>query len=255
VIAGAQASVLGSIDEIAAVIETAAQPDRRIVVGIVGPPGAGKSTIADAVVEQLNLLAARQPHAVQPHASQTQKTQSSQLRWMPRSALLPMDGFHLPQQRLVELGRRDRMGAPDTFDVDGFIQTLTALKQPAAFDASGSSANPGNSGNAVFAPGFDRSIEEAVPNQIAILPEFPIVVVEGNYLLLGTDGWERAAPLLDLTFYVQLDQEERLRRLVDRHVRFGKTADAARAWALGPDEANAMLIAATSTYADHIITL
>jgi pantothenate kinase len=229
-------SILRTIEEVAAIIASASAsaPDRRIIVGIVGPPGAGKSTIADAVVERLNLDS---PSKIQD---------ATQVRGMSRAALLPMDGFHLAQKRLVELGRRERMGAPDTFDVDGFLETLRELRAAAAF---------GNSGHPVTAPGFDRRIEEAVPDQIVILPEFPIVVVEGNYLLLRSDGWEQAAPLLDLSFFVQLDQEERLRRLVDRHVRFGKTAEAAQAWALGPDEANAVLIAATSTYADHVIAL
>src|SRR5579884_2593077 len=60
----------------------------RVLLGITGPPGAGKSTLADAVVAAVGDAA----------------------------ALVPLDGFHLPQAELVRLGRRDRMGAPDTFD-------------------------------------------------------------------------------------------------------------------------------------------
>lgn len=119
----------------------------RSLVGIVGPSGAGKSTIAAELV-------ARIPHA----------------------ALLPMDGFHLPQSDLRRLGRRDRMGAPDTFDVDAFLKTLQAFR---------------NDGEAVTAPGFNRAIEEPVPGAITISPSFRNVIVEGNYLLLDSGGGER----------------------------------------------------------------
>ena len=183
----------------------------RIIIGIVGPPGAGKSTIA---AELVSLLGSR-------------------------AALLPMDGFHLPQAELRRLGRRDRMGAPDTFDVDGFVATLTALR----------------SGDSVLAPGFDRVSEEAIPDAIEISAGTRVVVVEGNYLLLETGGWERAAPLLDATFYVELEGGIRLERLIARHEQFGKSPADARAWALGPDESNARTIEATARHADHVIRL
>ncbi len=183
---------------------------RRRIIGIAGEPGAGKSTVAAALAAQLG------------------------------AALLPMDGYHLPQSRLVELGRRDRMGAPDTFDVDAFVLTLADLRIGAA---------------TVFAPEFDRDVEEAVADVIAIQPEVTTVVVEGNYLLLDSGGWERVADLLDVTFFVDVDHDIRLLRLINRHVRFGKSQDEARAWALGPDEANARVIAATAARADHVLRL
>lgn len=238
-------TVLRSVDELASVIlaAAAAHPGQRLVVGIVGPPGAGKSTIAEAVVARLN----------------------ADVR--PRAALLPMDGFHLPQARLVELGRRERMGAPDTFDVDGFLATLAALRAGGAMGAGGA-AGSADAANAtvtatatatatatVLAPGFDRTIEEAVPGAISIGPDRSIVVVEGNYLLLDQHGWEAARPHLDVSVFVRLARDIRLKRLIDRHVRFGKSPQAARDWALGPDEANARIIDATAERADHIVEL
>lgn len=196
-------------------IETAARlieglpADRRVLVGISGAPGAGKSTFAAALAERIG------------------------------ATVLPMDGFHLPQARLVELGRRDRMGAPDTFDVDAFVELLDALR----------------SGAPVGAPGFDRTIEEPVPGAIRIEPGDRILLIEGNYLLHDADGWERVAPLLDATIFVHLDHVIRHDRLIARHIAFGKTPDAARTWALGTDERNAALIAAGSSRADLVLEL
>lgn len=203
---------MGSLDEVAAAAQDAPRRGVRSVIGIAGAPGAGKSTLAAALVERLG----------------------------PEAALLPMDGFHLPQRRLVELGRRDRMGAADTFDVDGFLEVLRRVR-----------ADHG----VVLAPGFDRTVEEAVPNAIRIGAEHSTVVVEGNYLLLDSGGWEAVAELLDLAFFVEVPQEVRLRRLIDRHIAFGKTPEAAEAWVLGPDERNAELIAGTAPRARHRVRL
>jgi len=206
-------TVATTLDALAALISTTTQPaGRPLIVGIVGAPGAGKSTIAAELIELLSA-----------------------------SALLPMDGYHFSQQRLVELGRRDRMGAPDTFDVDALASTLRELRD----------AQP-----VVVAPAFDRTIEESVADAISIHPGATItVVVEGNYLLLESGGWEQVAPLLDLSFFVELDHDIRVDRLIARHELFGKAPAAARAWALGTDEANAVAVEATASRADHRIRL
>ena len=184
---------------------------RRALVGIVGAPGSGKSTLA-----------------------------AQWARRLPDAVVLPMDGFHLPQARLVELGRRERMGAPDTFDVDGFVELLVRVRDGSA---------------TVHAPLFDRAVEEAVPGALEIGPGIRTVIVEGNYLLHDAGGWQHIAPLLDLRCYLAEDDDERVRRLIARHVEFGKTPEAAREWALGPDQANAELIAAGRPRADLVVAV
>ncbi|CAN5499120.1 nucleoside/nucleotide kinase family protein [soil metagenome] len=193
----------------AAALVAALPADRRILIGISGAPGAGKSTFAAALAHEVG------------------------------ATVLPMDGFHLPQARLVELSRRDRMGAPDTFDVDGFVALLLALR----------------TGQAVRAPGFDRATEEPEPGALLIEPGHRILLIEGNYLLHDADGWERVAPLLDATIFVHLDHVIRHDRLISRHIAFGKAPDAARAWALGTDERNAALVAGGAARADLTLEL
>ncbi|QEO10752.1 nucleoside/nucleotide kinase family protein [Protaetiibacter larvae] len=188
----------------------AADAGRRLLVGIAGAPGSGKSTAAAQLVAALG----------------------------PSASVLPMDGFHLPQARLVALGRRERMGAPDTFDVDGFIATLGALR-----DSAGT----------VEAPGFDRGVEEPIPGAIRIGPEIRIVVVEGNYLLHDAGGWERVRPLLELTVLLEIDDALRRRRLVERHLAFGKDPAAAAAWVRSVDEPNALLVARGRGRADRVL--
>lgn len=188
----------------------------RRLIGVVGAPGVGKSTYAEAEAARTG------------------------------GVVLPMDGFHLPQAELVRLGRRERMGAPDSFDVDGFVAVLTALR-----------ADDGE----VLAPGFDRDVEEAVPGAVRIPATARTVIVEGNYLLLDDAGsrggalgnWGRVALLLDEVRFLELPEEVRLERLIARHIRFGKSPEDARAWALGPDEANARLVAASRARASSVI--
>ena len=85
------------------------------------------------------------------------------------AVLVPMDGFHLAQAELVRQGIRDRMGAPHTFDMRGYAALLRRLR---AADET------------VYAPAFRREIEEPIAGAIAVPPEVPLVVTEGNYLLL-----------------------------------------------------------------------
>lgn len=185
----------------------------RAVLGITGPPGAGKSTLTDLLLERLRL------DGPVGH--------------------LPMDGFHLADEQLDRLGRRDRKGAPDTFDVDGFVAALRRLHE--------------EPDRTLYVPGFERDLEQPIAAALAIEPEVALVITEGNYLLHPDGGWERVRPLLAEVWYVDVDPALRVERLVARHVRFGKAPADARAWVLRCDEANAALVAASREAADLVV--
>ncbi len=184
---------------------------QRRILGIAGPPGCGKSTAAQAVARALR------PHAV----------------------VVPMDGFHLAQAELRRLGRRDRMGAPDTFDVAGYAGLLRRLRR--------------NEEDLVHAPGFDRGIEEPITGAVAVPVSTPLVITEGNYLLLDREPWSAVGPLLDEAWFLAPDEELRLERLVARHVRCGSSPERACEWVREVDESNASLVTAHRAHADLVV--
>lgn len=186
-------------------------PGRRVVLGLVGPPAAGKSTLARRLVRALS----------------------------PRAALFEMDGFHLSQAALAALGRSERKGAPDTFDVDGYVALLTRILQ----------------GEDVWVPSFRRDLEEPIAASTFIGPEAELVVTEGNYLLHDADGWQRVPPLLDRSWYLLGDDEKRRDRLHGRHRRFGRSTDEAWEWIAQTDDPNAELIARSRARADTVINV
>jgi pantothenate kinase len=194
---------------------------RRAVLGITGPPAAGKTTLAEALVAAL---------APAPPAGLTAGG------WV---AHVPMDGFHLADVELERLGRRDRKGAPDTFDAAGYAALLRRLHE--------------DEDDVIYAPGFERVLEQPIAGVIPVTRAARLIITEGNYLLVQGGGWSRVRGYIDEVWYADLDPDERLRRLVDRHMRFGKPPDAAYAWATGTDERNAELIRATRPYADLVV--
>jgi len=155
-------------------------------------------------------------------------------------AVVPMDGFHLAQTELERIGRADRKGAPDTFDADGYVALLRRLREP-------------RPGHVVYAPEYRRDLRNGVAGAIAVPHDVPLVITEGNYLLLGTHGFAPVADLLDEAWFVAPDDDLRVARLVARHERFGKSPAAALAWSTGPDAANARLVAPTAARADVVV--
>ena len=184
----------------------------RKIVGIVAPPGAGKSTFAEAI------------HRAFPLQSQ----------------IVPMDGFHLANVALARLGRAARKGAADTFDALGFLNLLHRIKAQTPDEI-------------IYAPDFRRDLEEAVAGAIAVLASTPLIIVEGNYLLLGEGLWAGVRPVLDEVWYLNVNESDRRERLLNRHMQFGRTREEALAWMASTDDPNARLIEASRHRADRQI--
>jgi pantothenate kinase len=185
----------------------------RTLLGIAGCPGAGKSTLSAALVAAVR-----------------------------SSVVIPMDGFHLANDELVRLGRRDRKGAPDTFDADAYVALLGRVRRQTVDEV-------------VSAPRYDRAASASVPDAITVEPDVSLVITEGNYLLLDHAPWDAVRPSLDEVWYVDIDSAVRVPRLIDRHIEFGKSPEEAREWVMRSDEANAALVVASRDRADVVVHL
>jgi pantothenate kinase len=184
-------------------------PDGIRLLGITGAPGVGKTTVAAALAQDL------------------------------QSATVPMDGFHYADVELVRRGLRDRKGAPETFDAEGYAALLARVR----------AGEPD-----VVAPMFERDLEQPIAGAIAV-PARGTVVTEGNYLLLDEPRWHGVLRQLDVVWHLHVDDAVRRERLVARHVEHGKSPDEARAWVARVDEANAALVEAVRDRADLVIDL
>ena len=168
-------------DAVDAASELARSGGRRLL-GLVGPPGAGKSTLSEQLARRLG----------------------------DAMVVVGMDGFHLANAELIRLGRRERKGAPDTFDVDGYLALLRRLRSQRS---------------ALYAPRFDRDLEESIGSAVRVEPAVPLVITEGNYLLHDEHGWEAVRAELDEVWYLDLDDAERRRRLIGRRLGHGDTPE------------------------------
>ena len=188
----------------------------RLVLGITGPPAAGKSTAADRL------------HGWATAAGV-------------RAVVVPMDGFHLAQSVLQARGTADVKGAPHTFDATGYGDLLRRVSAQSAGEPT------------VWAPRFDRTLEDPIAGSIGIEPEDRLIITEGNYLLLSQDPWQTARAHLDECWYLQLPDDVRRERLTRRHEDFGRSPQEAAQRALGSDEVNARLVAASRQGADLVV--
>jgi pantothenate kinase len=188
----------------------------RAVLGIAGSPGAGKSTLVERLLARIS--------------------ERMGAGWV---AHIPMDGFHLADEQLRRLGVLERKGAPDTFDPKGYAQLLERVAV--------------ETDEPVYAPGFDRTLEQPLAAALVVLPTARLVITEGNYLLLEHPAWLRARRAMDRVWFVTTEEALRIERLMARHVEFGKSPDAARAWVTGTDQPNADLVSPTAATADLVI--
>ncbi|PNH79940.1 nucleoside/nucleotide kinase family protein [Arthrobacter sp. AFG20] len=202
-----------TLDELVERARALAASGTRRILGITGAPGAGKSTVAEAIAGAME----------------------------GKAALVGMDAFHLANRVLDSQGSRNRKGAPDTFDPWGYANLLHRLKSDRA--------------PVVYAPVFDRGLEESIGSAVPVGRDIPLIITEGNYLLLDSEGWQAGRQLIDQVWYLATKDDERQMRLVRRHQAFGKPPSEATAWALGSDQRNADIVEATRERADLIINL
>jgi len=188
-------------------------PRGRVLVGLAGEPGAGKSTLAAALASRLDVP----------------------------TAVVPLDGFHLADVELERQGLLRRKGVPETFDAWGYAALLERL-----------GARPDHT---VYAPGFERDLEQPLAGAIAVRREIEVVLTEGNYLLLDRPEWVAGRARLDETWYVGIGADLRRTRLVERHVLFGKAPAEAERWVAEVDDGNAALVAESRHRADLVVEL
>lgn len=190
-------------------LEALLASDRRVIIGITGSPGAGKTSLALQITSSID-----------------------------GAVHVPMDGFHLSDAELQRLGRLDRKGASDTFDPGGYVALLQRVREGRGV---------------VYAPAFDRDIEQPIAGSIRVDPEARLIVTEGNYLLDDDEPWPGVREALDEVWFVDCAPDERRRRLIARHIEFGKSPEQAQAWVRDVDEPNAERIERVRDKADLVV--
>jgi pantothenate kinase len=205
-----------TLDQLARDAIALAESRRRAVLGVAGSPGAGKTTLTELLLNRIRAL--RGPS------------------WV---AHVPMDGFHLADAQLQRLGLLERKGAPETFDAVGYANLLRRVRHW--------SEDP------VYAPGFDRDLEQPLAAALVVQPEARLVLTEGNYLLFDDPSWAAVRRQIDSVWFVACAEDVRIGRLVARHIEFGKSPAAASAWVAGTDQRNADVVSATAAAADRVV--
>ncbi|KAL8214991.1 hypothetical protein R6Q57_004440 [Mikania cordata] len=200
------------------------------IVGLAGPPGAGKSTIASEVAKRVNTL---WPHKASSFNSQVEPSEIA--------IVLPMDGFHLYRHQLDLMEdpkeAHARRGAPWTFDPDLFLKCLKTLREQGS----------------VYAPSFDHGVGDPIEDDIYVNVHHKVVIVEGNYLLLDEGSWKEISSVLDEKWFVDVDIDVAMERVLKRHISIGNTPEIAKQRIEYNDRPNAELIFKSKKNADLII--
>ncbi len=187
----------------------------RYLLGIVGYPGAGKTTVSAWLEAGVNQL----------HPN--------------RAKVVPMDGFHLSNEQLKQMRMLEYKGIPETFDGHGFTRLLKRLRT--------------NSDQIVYCPRFERGIEASIPDDIAVLPINRLCIIEGNYLLLDREPWRQCKKILDEIWFLDVPFSTITPRLLARHMQGGRTPEGAKVKVESTDLPNARLIEQSKPRADMVI--
>lgn len=202
---------MSEIAHIAATIFKKAAKSDRFLVAIAGPPGAGKSTVAEQLA------------ALLPENS---------------AIVVPMDGFHYDNIVLERLGLRHRKGAPETFDLRGFMALLRRIR----------AGEPD-----IAIPVFDRTVELSRAAAALIAADAKFIFAEGNYLLLDEDPWNELAGLFDFTIFLDVPRQELERRLLQRWREHGRSDEDGRNWVATNDMPNVDRVLGRRRPADLVI--
>lgn len=194
----------------AAEILSAAADKTRYLVAVAGPPASGKSTLAEQLMVAINRQAGREI-----------------------STVVPMDGFHLDNDTLTEMGMLARKGAPQTFDSAGYVQLVQHLAQTT---------------QDTLIPSFDRHLDAVVPDAQCVRADHQILVLEGNYLLLKEAPWSDLHALYDEVLFINPGLEVLEQRLIQRWLDHGLDEQAAQLRARSNDLPNAEYVLNYSLY-------
>ncbi|KAE9980430.1 hypothetical protein BLS_008762 [Venturia inaequalis] len=163
----------------------------RAIIAFSGPPGSGKSTIAEEVVRRLNKRAAKA-----------------------FAMVMSMDGFHLPRKTLDELPNREeahkRRGVVWTFDAPRAVSLVERLH-----------GTKDDRTVVISAPGFNHAEKDPVEDAIVIPGDISLVILEGLWLLYNQEPWNRISSLVDDTWFVDVDAEIARHRVAKRHIQAG----------------------------------